>query len=298
MWLSDVLRSGYDATLPLLGLEVFRLCVAAGLVWKFVFDLHWGAWNYLAPHTYIRYRYDRRPHVVAMSQAQHRVMVVVRLAAATTLLLGVWPRSMALVCAVCLFLELGYDYKFHTIYLAFCCCFLALGPGLGDYFGVVSLVRDGLPAALKATRAQRTDGLPFVAVVLLTVEMYWSSAYYKLRSRQFTTGTLLHQFATHLQLSNRGFPHTEARYPRVAVATLILADPQTARRRWRSLATLTILLEALLPLGLLWRPLWAVAASVGALMHGGFTVLLPRRLMPFTLATIGSYALFNPWLWT
>jgi hypothetical protein len=62
---------------------------------------------------------------------------------------------------------------------------------------------------------------------------------------------------------------------------------------WRAAALGTILLEGLLPVLLLgpWR-LWLAGVVLGSVLHASFTLLLPRRLMPFTIATISTYVLF------
>jgi hypothetical protein len=63
-------------------------------------------------------------------------------------------------------------------------------------------------------------------------------------------------------------------------------------------------LEAVLPVALLVPALYPAAVVAGILMHAAFTAVLPIRLVPFSLATVGSYLLFPdpagaarwPWL--
>jgi hypothetical protein len=212
------------------------------------------------------------------------------------LLLGFVPQLAALVLAVWFLFELRYDRKFHTAYLGLCALFLAASPAL-DQALTYRTVLDALagdPAAVLAAEADRAvdDVFARLLLVLLTVQMYLSSAYRKLRSPQFMSGAALHAFTASLHAERQAQRFRDTWYPRLVARHLIDVPDPVARRRWRPAAVATVVLEAILPVGLLVPATFAVAAIAGAVMHLAFTAVLPIRLIPFSLATVGSYLLF------
>lgn len=296
MWWAEALGDGFRYPASPLPICVFRAIIAVAALYKFGYEHHRGAWGWFAPQSYVYYRYRREHPRFPVGPAAYRVLYVAKLAGAAALLVGFLPQLAALVLALWFLFELRYDRKFHTAYLGLCALFLATSPALDQaltYRTVLDSVA-GDPAAVVSAEAGRLvdDVFGQLLLVLLTVQMYLSSAYRKLRSPQFMSGAALHAFTASLHAERYAQRFRDTWYPRVVARHLIdLPDP-VARRRWRPAAVATVVLEAVLPVALLVPAAWPVAALAGAVMHLAFTAVLPIRLVPFSLATAGSYLLF------
>lgn len=279
MWLYDALRSGFNLEVDAWSIQLFRLCVATACLFKFVVDLAQGGFVRLSRDSFTRHqliggRWRRQARLLI---ALHRPVHVLRLVAAVTLLAGIHPNASALVAALGLVHELIYEYRRHAVYLA-AVLILCLPAGrLAD--GV-------LPRHHMTTENTWSQFL----VVVLTIQMYWSSAWHKARSHQFSSGRLLAQFVRVASLARPQQRYPEYWYP-------VPPDALVARvysgKFWPVIARSVIVCETVLPIGLILPLSWRIAVFGGLLMHLCFTALLPIRLIPYTLATVGSFVLFN-----
>ncbi|WP_341716393.1 hypothetical protein QQG74_20540 [Micromonospora sp. FIMYZ51] len=296
MWWLDAVADGFRYPYASIQICAFRVVLATAMLVKFAYEHHRGAWRYFAPDSYVYFRFRREHPGLPIDQRWYRVLYGAKLVAAGCLLVGVLPRVAAVVAALWFFFELCYDRKFHTAYLGLCALFLAASPVLGDaltYHTVVAVLRDP-PREVLWEEAGRTgeDAFAQVLLVLLTVQMYLSSAYRKLRSAHFMTGGALHDFTASLHADRHAQRYRDTWYPPVMVRTLIDVPVTVARKRWRWAAVATVVVELLLPVTLLVPGTYLASVVVGALMHAAFTAVLPVRLIPFSVATVGSYLLF------
>jgi hypothetical protein len=249
-------------------------------IWKALAIMLYGEWNRLEVAGYHYFALAKRsgPRMARAISRTHQPLLVSRLLASVALLLGYGSQIAILVIAIALIVELGYEYRFNTIYMLLCLLCLLPSGSLGS--GVH--LSDQLSS--KNTWSQ-------VLIVLLTIDLYINSAWLKIKSPQFITGRYLSQLATVSGAVRHRLPLWEYHHPALLVRA---AQDNRSRLLWRLAATATVLLEATIPIGLLipsTRP-WAFAAGIG--LHLAFLGILPIRLLPFTMTTLASYALFAP----
>jgi hypothetical protein len=286
MWLLDSVLAGFPPTYPIARYDLFRALVVVAIGWKFAVEHRSGAWNFFGPESHIRYRYRLVAGPQAwLTQRRYRVAYVLKFVALVALAAGLAPRIAAALLAAWFFLESRYDLKFHTIYLGLCSGCLAFVAGSPARPAGVTFLTGG---------GGSTSAAGAFVIVAITVQMYWSSAYYKLRSPQFLSGLGLDQFTTHITNSSPQMELPEVWYRRplrwIHRQTSILQR----RRLWAAAAWLAVAVEIVLPVGLLAGPTWAAAAVLGVLLHTAFAALLPLRLVPFSLATCATFVLMRP----
>jgi len=296
MWWAEALADSFRYPASPLPICLFRLVVAVAALYKFGYEHHRGAWRWFQPESYVYYRYRHEHPRFPVGPTGYRVLYVAKWAGAAALLVGVLPQLAALVLAVWFLFELRYDRKFHTAYLGLCALFLAASPALDaalTWRTVVDARSGGLSVVLRAEAARVADDVfAQLLLMLLTVQMYLSSAYRKLRSPQFMSGAALHTFTASLHAERHAQRFRDTWYPQALVRRLVDVPQPVGQRRWRPAAVATVVLEAALPVALLVPATLPVAVLFGALMHAAFTAVLPVRLVPFSLATVGSYLLF------
>jgi hypothetical protein len=296
VWWVEAVGAGFQYPAPAVQICLFRIVLATAALLKFGYEHGRGAWRYFAPESYVYFRFRREHPRLPIALTGYRILYVAKFAAAGCLLVGVVPGVAALVLAGWFFFELRYDRKFHTAYLGLCALFLAASPALADAltYRTVFAAFDGSPGAVLRAEAAKFTGDAFaqVLIVLLTCQMYLSSAYRKLRSDQFMSGAALHAFTASMHDERDAQRYRETWYPPVVVRHLIAPPARVASRRWRPAAIATVVLEFALPVALLVPVLFPVAVLAGVLMHLAFTAVLPVRLPPFSLAAVGSYLLF------
>lgn len=296
MWWFEAVADGFRMPYASVQICAFRVVLAVAMLFKFAYEHRRGGWRYFAPDSFVVYRFRREHPDFPVDQARYRILYVAKAVAAAGLLLGVLPRVAAVVAGIWFLFELTYDRKYHTAYLGLCSLLLAFSPALTDtltYRTVLAATHSPIANVLaEEVSRTRTDIFAQVLLVLLTAQMYLSSAYRKLRSEHFTSGAALHDFAGSLHRDRYAQRYRDTWYPAVMVRHLIDVPVPLARQRWRGAAGATVGAEFLLPVALLVPGVYLVAVVFGALMHAAFTALLPVRLVPFSLATVGSYLLF------
>ncbi|WP_328504696.1 hypothetical protein OG828_47380 [Streptomyces sp. NBC_00457] len=119
-------------------------------------------------------------------------------------------------------------------------------------------------------------------LVLITTDIYWNSAWQKLRYPQFRTGLYLAQWVHDFTQVRQQLPYRR----QFAVPGLVrrhmgnLTDRDV--QRWRLIATAVIVAEIALPPALLVPATMPYAVAVGIGMHAAFTCLKPRQLITFS----------------
>lgn len=289
-WIADVVWEGYPQ-IPALARDLFRVFLGLSLVWKFSWDFVWGGYSYFDHGTFVRWKHERlKRHLkLTPSPSAFHVFYAMRYVAAWFILLGIYSDyAAALVVLWCAF-EFVYDRKFHTQFLAIASLYLFLTPGdlcLSVMNGLIHRCVGGV-----------TSSAPTVVFVLAIVCMYLGSVAIKVRSPQFLSGDVLYRTYSHYARIQKEMPFRETWYPKFMLRSFVWCPPETARRRWKPLAWATLGLEVAVPILLLIPQSWIAGAILGALMHAGFWLLFPRRLLPFSLSAVGAYLLFlDPWL--
>jgi hypothetical protein len=222
---------------------------------------------------------------------------VAKWVAAAGLFLGIGPQICALVLAVWFALEIGYDWKYHTVFLMLTCAILSVDGGSA------SILRPDLIPCLTDTDCRSelvntatTWVWPKWITLLVVTQMYWAAAYTKVRLVQFRSGTTLVKMSRSLYLNRPLLRHWEYYLPKMMVNYLIVAPNDVCRRRWAVAAWATIVGEAVVPIGLATPvlPVYFAAFTFGAIMHTGFTVLHQRKLPPFGIACLSAYVMIFP----
>jgi hypothetical protein len=282
VWLFDAFASLFTMPTDEAHMQYFRMGLALACLLKFAVWFSHGAWERLEEGAFPRYDLSRRLGVrrAAFVAAAYRPILVIRPVAAALLLIGVWPKVAALVVMAGLLFELHYEYRSNTLFLTLMtgCLLVAGDPGTG--LTVTHRLSDA------NTWAQ-------TLVVLITIDVYWNSAWHKLRSEHYRSGLLLAQYVVFTARAQRKMPYREFFYPRWFMRSLGTGANE-AIQRWRFLAKAVIVLEIVLPLGLLTPFLWPYAVALGIVMHAAFILLVPRHLLGFTIATVSSYIAFVP----
>jgi hypothetical protein len=296
-FLNDYFAGGLVATVPAMQMASFRVAIAVAALWKFCHEGFLGAWRWFDDDSFLRYQYEASGPRPRIGRRGYHTLYLMKFVAACMLLFGVLPQAAGLALAVWFFFELTYENKYTTSYLGLCSILMVLSPGSGDCLSWHTLVcafQNGLGGTLRYEFSLRVDAFPQVLGVALTVSLYLNTAYQKIRSRSFISGTVLHRWTEHMYLSTKHVRGREVWYPKWIVRLLITGDPAAMARRWRPAAWTTIGLETVLPFGLIYGPTWKLFAVIGLLMHLAFTAIYPRRLFSFSVAAVGSYALFVP----
>jgi hypothetical protein len=287
-WLLDYYAHGLNGTASAGPINLFRIVIAVAALWKVGYEAHRGSWHWLDRGTFLRHEFDLRFPRLRGWTWLHRPLIVVKLVAALMVLTGIASYPAVIVLGLAMAADQFIEPNYHVVYIVSCCFGLALCGGLGDVYSVW----DGFSGA---AWAEQHFAFGVTLIVIVTVSMYWGTAYRKIRTPLFTSGTLLRQFTGAQARSAWVFPHRETWYPSVYVRYFSGPAAGGAAARWKPLSLMTIGLEFLLPFGLLWEATWPVAAALGVVMHLSFTFLFPVRLVPFSLATVGSYLLFAAW---
>ncbi|WP_280688662.1 MULTISPECIES: hypothetical protein [unclassified Kitasatospora] len=279
MWLFRELLTGFSTPVHDSRIQVYRVLIAVAALLKTGATLFLGDWNRLRAGSFGRFRLERRWGIdrARLLSSVHQPLVVARLAASVLLLFGIQSRAAIVVLLLGFAQELCYEYRFNTIYLVTCLCFLLPAQNLGTTLAPSDGVSTG-------------NAWSQFLIVLLTVDVYWNSAYQKLRSPQFMSGLSLVQQAYIAATVRPRIVGWEYWHPPTGATAAMAAG--AVPRRWRVLAVLVVALEILLPVGLLVPPLRPFAVVAGVALHLGFMSILPLRLAPFTLASLASYLLF------
>jgi len=280
--------------------EVLRMVVGSAALLKFMIDHACGMWHYFdeSPRSLIRYRYETGQSAVKvlLSVRNFRVFYVIRFIAAFTLLIGTLQSLSALIVAVWCFFEFTWDRKFNTAFIGLLCVVLATVEGSARYISIdASLASRGIADFLAASgQSPVTWTIQQCAVIFLVFIVYWTSAFRKLGSSQFMSGKVLQLWFERMATIDKELPKHRREYFLPAFFTTVLAvgQPQIVAKRWRPVSVATVAIEFALPVALLVPNLWIFSVAVGLAMHIGFTLLVPKRLVPFCIASMGSYVMF------
>lgn len=282
MWFFEALTSGFQHPTDPGRLQHFRIVFGAVLTLRFALSIGQGGWNRLAPGSLSLHLAEQRfgPGKARLLAALYRPALILRTVAALSLTAGSVPRIAFLIVLAGSAMELLYLKSPNAVrytLLTGSCLLVAgdLGHGLTIEHG----------STTANTWAQ-------CLLVLIITDIYWNSAWQKLRSPQFRTGLYLAQWVhTYAQVRNQ-LPQPR----QFAVPGLVrrhlgnLTDRDI--RVWRLVAATVTTAEIALPPALLIEQMMPYAVVAGIAMHTAFTCLKPRQLITFSGLTLGTYFAF------
>jgi hypothetical protein len=281
----------------------FRLILGTALVWKITADHVFGMARFfdLNPKSLLRWRYEHDEMAVKLllSPPAFKAFYAVRALAVLCLFAGVLtPLAAGVTAAWCMF-EFTFDRKFNTLFLGTMCLPFVFATRADAFLSLQSLL--DAPSLAAFVAPPRTPGggppsWPQAAVVVLMFHVYWSSAWFKATSRQFTSGDTLQKVFLQLASVRDELPAGRRDYyfPEWFTRRFATDEPSPVARRWRVPSLAATAVETVLPLLLIFPATWWVGALLGLLTHAAFTAILPKRLVPFGLASVGTYVLFLP----
>ncbi|MET8614431.1 hypothetical protein [Streptomyces misionensis] len=282
MWFCDALASGFQQPTDPARLQIFRIVFGAVVAMRFVLSFGQGDWHRFTDGSLSAHLAETRygPVRARLLVTLYRPVLIVRATAAVALAAGVLPRAALLLVLAGAAMELLYLKSPNAIrytLLTGTCLLLAGDLGHGLHI---------------EHRASTANTWAQCLLVLVTTDIYWNSAWQKLRSSQFRSGLYLAQWVhTYSQVRDR-LPYR--RQYAVPAPVRRYAGNLTDRdvRLWRAVAACVIAAEIALPPALLIPQTtpYAVAAGIG--MHAAFTCLKPRQLITFSGLTVGTYIAF------
>ncbi|MGW5477734.1 hypothetical protein [Streptomyces sp. NPDC004008] len=282
MWFFDAIASGFQHPTDPARLQWFRIIFGTVLTARFALAFGQGGWNRFAAASLSAHLAEQR---LGRTRARilitvYRPALIVRTAAAFALAAGLAPRLALLLVLAGAAMELLYLKSPNAIRYTLLtgACLMAAGD-----LGHGLRIEHGSTAA--NTWAQ-------CLLVLITTDIYWNSAWQKVRSPQFRSGLYLAQWV-HV------YAHVREHLPyrrQYAVPGLVRrhAGNLTDRdvRLWRAIAATVITAEIALPPALLIPQAMPYAVAVGIAMHAAFSCLKPRQLVTFSGLTVGTYLAF------
>ncbi|MFG2631625.1 hypothetical protein [Streptomyces sp. NPDC048473] len=282
MWFFDALTSGFQHPTDPGRLQQFRIVFGTVLALRFALSIGQGGWDRFTPGSLSSHLAKQRfgPTRTQLLARAYRPALLIRTAAAVTLAAGLAPRlSLVLILAGAamelLYLKSPNAVRFTLLTGA---CLLAAG-NLGHGLHI-----EHSPSTAN-TWAQ-------CLLVLVTTDIYWNSAWQKLRSPQFRTGLYLAQWIHVYTQVREQLPYRR----QYAVPGFVrrhmgnLTDQDV--RLWRLISATAIATEIALPPALLIPQTMPYAVAAGIAMHAAFTCLKPRQLITFSGLTVGTYLAF------
>ncbi|MER6694645.1 hypothetical protein [Streptomyces minutiscleroticus] len=249
---------------------------------RFALSLGQGGWDRFVPGSLSLHLAEQRlgPVTARLLARAYRPALLARTLAALALAAGLLPRLALLLVLAGAAMELLYLKSPNAIrytLLTGACLLLAgdLGHGLAPEHG---------------SSTANTWGQ--CLLVLITVDIYWNSAWHKCRSVQFRTGLYLAQWMHVYAQVHHQLPYRRQH----AIPALVWRHTGNLTGRdirfWRTIAITVIAAEIALPPALLFSQTMPYAVAAGIAMHIAFTCLKPRQLVTFSGLTLGTYLAF------
>jgi hypothetical protein len=281
MWLVTCLANGFQTPTEVGHVQFFRFCIAIAALWKAAVAVGYGNWNIFQDGSFARWQLARKYGLrwTRILTGLHKPALIGRLTGSMLLVAGHLPKFAICVIVVGHLHELLYQWHFHTIYMTACLGALLFAGDLGR----------GLATS---DNHDTTNTFAQFLVVIITIDMYLNSAWLKFRSRQFRGGLYLAQLAWVSAQVRRQQPRWDYWHPaKFANHRSAAGAPGLT---WAAMAGAVIVMELVLPIGLLVPGLSVAFMALGVGMHVLFTAISPIRLLPFTITAVASYGLFLP----
>ncbi|MFD9394790.1 hypothetical protein ACFWBB_29850 [Streptomyces sp. NPDC060000] len=283
MWFFDALATGFQHPTDPGRLQWFRIVFGTVCTLRFALAFGQGGWNRFAPGSLSSHLAEQRfgPGRARYLVTGYRPALIVRTAAALALGSGTFPRMALLLVLAGAAMELLYLKSPNAVRYTL-------------LTGACLLLAEDLGHGLHIEHSRSTANTwAQCLLVLITTDIYWNSAWQKLRSSQFRSGLYLAQWVHVFTQVRERLPYRR----QYAVPRLVRrhAGNLTARdvRLWRAVAASVITAEIVLPPALLIPQTMPYAIAAGIAMHAAFTCLKPRQLLTFSGLTIGTYPAFG-----
>lgn len=282
MWIFDALAHNFDVATSEWRVQVFRVLFGLGCLDKFFETFRHEGWRRFDQGTFNRFYLERKQGVVGQWVAEtYKLSSVVRCLPAFGVVVGVWTKVCVAMVVASFVLELLYDPPRKTpVFFILNGVYLMLAGHSGSLFHF-------------STTQTTANTWAQCLIAITTIHLYWNSAWIKLRSPQFRSGRALAQVVHVAERTKDAVKFREYCLPAWAWRPFS-GGREVDVQRWRIGAILTIALEILLPIGLLFEQTYLVFVVLGIGMHLVFTSLKPRGLVPFSLLTVASYLTFLP----
>jgi hypothetical protein len=283
VWFFDHLASGFTRPTDPGRLQLFRIVFGTVLTARFALALGQGGWGRLVPGSLGLHLAEQRfgPRRARLLVPVYRPALITRTIAAAVLAAGLIPRLALLVVLAGAAMELLYLKSPNAVRYTLLtgACLLVAGD-LGHGLSI-----EHAPSASNAW-AQ-------CLLVLITTNLYWNSAWQKIRSRQFRSGLYLAQWVHTYTQVREHLPYRRGQYIVPAIVRRHLGN-LTDRdiRIWRQIAATVIAAELALPIALLIPQTMPYAVAAGIAIHAAFSCLKPRQLITFSGLTTGTYFAF------
>ncbi len=299
MWLVESLTSGFTQPIPIAPLCLFRVLFGLSCLLKFFVETKRGYYRYFESSMFLYVHYQLSPHRLPIRPVFYRWMYIGKIVVGTFLTLGLFSQIAAILLAIWFAVECSIYFKFHVSFFLLVSFILGLSADIGTVFGyhTLWLAWRGDKNSLLSDLSKTGDGLVPCMLVMTTSALYVFSAIRKIRSNDFTGGTVLYVTLQYLQQERCRRRHAEMFYPDWFITHCVERTEKQLKRIWRPVAGLTIAIEFILPFLLLTNRLGFAAALLGFVVHVGFTFLQPVTLAHFSLATVATYILFLDPYW-
>jgi uncharacterized membrane protein YphA (DoxX/SURF4 family) len=212
-----------------------------------------------------------------------------RVLATCCLLLGYLPHLAAAVLCAVLLAECQVYFRFHTNYFTLLSACLVFAPRIPTLLGGLSHMSTGPNGVWDAVQAERGPATCALLIAMTTSALYFGSAYRKL-SKVFLDGTVVWSTLDFIGRQQPLRRHFDGWYPGWLGTALDCVRP--GHPLWRVAMGSVVLLEATLPVLLVFPQTRALGIGLGLGMHLGFMVLFPVTLLPFSLVTTAAYPTF------
>ncbi|MER6160335.1 hypothetical protein ABT147_33085 [Streptomyces sp. NPDC001868] len=282
MWFVDALASGFQHPTDPGRLHLFRIVYGTVCTLRSALSFGQGGWDRFAPGSLSSHTAEQRfgPARARLLTGAYRPVLIARTAAAVALAAGLAPRAALMMVLAGTAMELLYLKSPNAVRYTLLTggCLLVAGD-LGHGVGI-------------AHGSSTANTWALCLLVLITTDVYWNSAWHKLRSQQFRTGLYLAQWVhTYTQVKDQLPYRGQHAIPGVVRRHMgNLTDRDV--RLWRMVAATVITAEIALPPALLIPQTMPYAIIAGITMHIAFTALKPRQLVTFSGLTVGSYVAF------
>ncbi|MFC9816538.1 hypothetical protein ACFVJM_31265 [Streptomyces virginiae] len=283
MWFFDALASGFTRPTDPGRLQLFRIVFGTVLTARFALALGQGGWDRLTPGSLSLHLAEQRfgPRRARLLASVYRPTLLIRTTAALALALGIVPRLALVVVLAGAAMELLYLKSPNAVrYTLLTGTALLLAGDLGQGLSIE-----------RAPSAANTWAL--CLLVLITTDIYWNSAWQKIRSDQFRSGLYLAQWVHTYGQVKEQLPHRRGQYAVPAIVRRHLGNLNDRDiRLWRLIAATVIAAELALPIALFIPQTMPYAVAAGIAMHAAFSCLKPRQLITFSGLTTGTYFAF------
>ncbi|GLW04582.1 hypothetical protein [Streptomyces lavendulae] len=290
-WIES-LNQYLTAQQPLGSLWLFRTLFGTACLIKCWVEIQRGFLVAYQPTTWLYFRL-RAIHPNRRERLPGKTVYIIahglRIGAAFGLTTGYLPRLCAAVLVLVFLAETRLYFRFHVNYFLLLSAALLFAPPMPTLVQTASRLPGGVGHTWEYLQLASGPRISLILIAITTTALYMGSARRKV-SRVFLDGTVVWSQLSYTHSQQPLRHHFDGWYPRSLPNLLDKVRP--GHPVWCTAMGLVVLLEATLPILLLWPETRATAITLGLLMHAGFVLLSPLTLLPFGIATTAAYLAF------